>query len=132
MPQQCSKLCVHSLSLLRTCVQQLYRQSSVKNTIYQIIIFYCCYIEINITENRHFALAYLLGKTKLSFIRSTGLEPSMFVQLWYQSMCAYPVVLIYILFPNPNHFIIFMYHIFISKQLYILTSLHLIRPKSFI
>ena len=33
-------------------------------------------IEINITDNLHFALAYLLGITRPTFTRSTGQEPS--------------------------------------------------------
>ena len=41
--------------------------------------FYCRNIKINITENRHFTLAYLLGKIRLSFIRSTEQEPSIYV-----------------------------------------------------
>ena len=32
-------------------------------------------IEINNTKKRHFALAYLLGTTRLSFIQLTELEP---------------------------------------------------------
>ena len=39
---------------------------------------YCHNIEINMTKNRHFALAYSLGKTRLSFIRSTEQEPSIY------------------------------------------------------
>ena len=35
-----------------------------------------CYIEINITDNRHFALVYLLGITRLTFTRSMAREPS--------------------------------------------------------
>ena len=40
-----------------------------------IISFYCTYIEIKIMENRHFTLAYFLGETRLSLIRSTEPEP---------------------------------------------------------
>ena len=35
-------------------------------------------IEINITDNRHFALVYLLGITRLTFTWSTAQEPSIF------------------------------------------------------
>ena len=40
---------------------------------------YCRNIKINIIENRHFTLAYLLGETRLSFIRSTEQELSIYV-----------------------------------------------------
>ena len=36
------------------------------------------YIKINITDNRHFALVYLLGKTRLTFTRSMAHEPSIY------------------------------------------------------
>ena len=39
------------------------------------------HIEINNTDNRHFALVYLLGITRLTFTRSTAQEPSIY--LWY-------------------------------------------------
>ena len=35
--------------------------------------------KINITDNRHFALIYLLGITRLTFTRSTAQEPSIYV-----------------------------------------------------
>ena len=35
---------------------------------------------INITENHHFALIYLLGITRLRFIQSTAQEPSMYAE----------------------------------------------------
>ena len=38
------------------------------------------YIEINITDNCHFALVYLSGTTRLRFTRSTGQEPTIYVQ----------------------------------------------------
>ena len=40
-----------------------------------IIIFHR-YIEINITDKRHFALVYLLGITRLTFTQSMAQEPS--------------------------------------------------------
>ena len=38
----------------------------------------CRNIEINTTKNRHFALAYSLGKTRLLFIGSMEQEPSIY------------------------------------------------------
>ena len=49
------------------------------------------YIEINITDNRHFALVYLLGITRLTFTWSTAQEPSIY-------MCIKGTLLVHIIF----------------------------------
>ena len=40
-------------------------------------------IKINITDNRHFTLVYLLGTTRLTLTRSTAQEPSIFEYMQY-------------------------------------------------
>ena len=53
----------------------------IKEHIINLLNNYRRNIKINITDNRHFTLVYLLGITRLTFTQSTAQEPSIFV-LW--------------------------------------------------